>query len=250
VQGVIGAVVLGFLALVGVGGFLALRSDVPTISAVPQEPMPSRTAPVASTPVLPEPPAPSGSAATAGSASPERSSEPKDEARPSATGRNVASAPAAVGTESRQEPVTTAAAGAPSAMSRLVVSSEPPGRIRINGRLVGTSPIRTEVPPGLVEIKVSGTGFHRVEKLVLEPGEERTRAIVLEKGWLQTRGRPEDAIIRIDGRELGARPESQEVYEGVHRVEAIDPETRRSVTKECVVLPREYKLCKFEIAEP
>ncbi|HZN94780.1 MAG TPA: hypothetical protein VFB81_18825, partial [Myxococcales bacterium] len=109
----------------------------------------------------------------------------------------------------------------------LEVRSDPPAKIAV---LVGGKPkgnlrqgvMIARIPPGPVEIEVTGTGDHRFvkrESLTLEPLPKRQQhTVVLGKGTLKVNTFPASHV-KIDGAARGDTPLTEQLYEGTHRVE-------------------------------
>ncbi len=110
---------------------------------------------------------------------------------------------------------------APPALASVIFESSPPAQIRVNGRFAGFSPVTMRhVPPGSVSVEAydSVRGFAKQQGFVLEPGENGTKRIVVERGTLKLRVKPGWAVY-LDGQYVGRTPlEPLQVYEGPHEI--------------------------------
>ena len=108
----------------------------------------------------------------------------------------------------------------------LDITSEPPGLVvRVNGDVVGQTPLRHHDEMGTHTIEVVGKHYHRPFKknvLLREQTTERVDAQMQERlGTLMVASNPPDAEILLDGEPVGRAPVSvKSVRIGSHRVEA------------------------------
>ena len=108
----------------------------------------------------------------------------------------------------------------------LVVTSEPPGlSVRIDGDVVGQTPLEHDEDVGAHSVEVVGEVYHRpFERSVLldERQTQRIHAVLDERhGALAVASSPPDAEIRLDGELAGTAPVTlRDVRVGIRRVEA------------------------------
>jgi serine/threonine-protein kinase len=120
----------------------------------------------------------------------------------------------------------------------LVISSTPAGTIRVNGDYLGKSPVQVKaVPPGEIRVDVAGDGFHRTEIFRVAPGNNPPRNVVVAKVSLKIRAGPGDVQVAVDGKPEGLAPVTVTLYEGAHRIQFTEVESRRTETKVYVVKP-------------
>ncbi|HEX5752829.1 MAG TPA: serine/threonine-protein kinase [Archangium sp.] len=132
--------------------------------------------------------------------------------------------------------------------STLRVHSNLRAYVRINGKLVGRTPLVHTVAPGWLRVEVTGATrdgrFDKSQVIELKTGESRQVSFAVQKVQVTIRGRPDDMkVISMDGKKLGGKT-SVSTYEGKHRLELLHTPTGKSHTSECEVRPGD-KLCKF-----
>jgi eukaryotic-like serine/threonine-protein kinase len=140
----------------------------------------------------------------------------------------------------------------PSAQTTLRVSSNLPGQVRINGRLVGQPPLVQEVEPGRLNITISGSaqGYRFDKSRVVELRAQESQEVMfsIQKVNVTIRGRPDDLrAVAMDDRTLEEGVQTVTTYEGRHRLKLIHPPTGKTYTSECQVKPGD-KFCKFSVA--
>ncbi|HYO52188.1 serine/threonine-protein kinase [Archangium sp.] len=130
----------------------------------------------------------------------------------------------------------------------LRVQSNLRAHVRINGRLVGRTPLVQSVEPGRLRVEVTGITrdgrFDKSQVIELQAGERRQVSFAIQKVQVTIRGRPDDMkVISMDGKKLGGKT-NVSTYEGKHRLELLHTPTGKSHTSECEVRPGD-RLCKF-----
>ncbi|HVP61918.1 MAG TPA: serine/threonine-protein kinase [Myxococcaceae bacterium] len=270
--GVIGLVLL-FAVLAALGAYLGLaaahRTDllarvglpVPVaLSPTPEAPAPAGppTAPPAAAAPTPSAPPPPSAATT--------TSRPPAEA-PTSAGSTASAEPGPSGAPTPGEPVLRPTATRPPAgpaapvdiarrasggsdkekllgafaeleaakEATVRLESTPPLRVRMGGKIVGTTPVQLTMPvqaaPVELEFFDTGLGLSRTEQLALKPGDNGTHTVVIPKGKLVLR--LQDGVgVSVDGRPVGTAPLAPlSLYEGSHLVQLArgDQKERRTL---------------------
>jgi len=170
----------------------------------------------------------SGSSASAGSRAPNM-------ATPAGTNASAASAAADVKR---------------TALASFEIESSPRGLVRVNGKLVGSSPVRLKNQlPGSVQIEVYNTAkaFSRQQTFELSPGDNGTKRVVIEQGMIEFRIRPY-ATVLLDGKRLGETPfPAVRAYEGHHSVKLVNRKINKSVTVDFVVKGGQPNVFKYNL---
>ncbi|MEJ5172363.1 MAG: PEGA domain-containing protein [Hydrogenothermaceae bacterium] len=94
----------------------------------------------------------------------------------------------------------------------------PQGAIVMEGRYaIGTTPFRDYLPVGqhLIIFKLGSVGASR--KVLIEYGKESSLVVNLQKAVIHFDGNPQDAILYIDGKQIGSFPQDVEIEEGIHK---------------------------------
>jgi hypothetical protein len=135
-------------------------------------------------------------------------------------------------------------------MASFEVESSPPGLVRVNGKLVGPSPVRLEDQvPGPVQIEVYDTekAFSRQQTFELSPGDNGTKRVVIEEGTVEFQIRPH-AIVWLDGRRLGVTPfPAIPAYEGHHAVQLVNRKINKNVILDFVVKGGQPNIFKYNL---
>ena len=87
----------------------------------------------------------------------------------------------------------------PQRYARLTVETSPPGgRVYVNGKLLGTSPVEASVEAGTVEIEVRKAGYLTwARELQLSPEQQRNLRVTLEEKHSSPLKRPPDGFIGL-----------------------------------------------------
>jgi serine/threonine-protein kinase len=136
----------------------------------------------------------------------------------------------------------------PNPLASMEVESRPAGEVRVNGKLVGVSPVRIWEQPGQVKVEVSNgeLGFSKEEVFTLERGDNGARRIVVGKGTLEVRVRP-NAVVFLDGKLVGQTPLAPlPVYEGRHTVKLIAGSLKKEVSLDYLVKPGEANVLDYK----
>jgi hypothetical protein len=114
--------------------------------------------------------------------------------------------------------------------------STPPLRVRMDDRILGTTPLVVRVPtPGPVDVELfdTGLGLSSPEHVELTAGDNGVRTVTFEKGAIDFQLQP-GITVYVDGKKVGESPFEKpvELYEGKHPVRFVlgDLEERRLVT--------------------
>jgi serine/threonine-protein kinase len=163
-------------------------------------------------------------------------------------GSRAPTTPAPAGTKASD---TLKAANVKSAaLASFEVESSPPGLVRVNGKLVGSSPVRLKNQlPGSVQIEVYNTAkaFSRQQTFELSPGDNGTKRLVIEQGTIEFRVRPY-ATVLLDGKRLGETPfPAVRAYEGHHSVRLVNRNINKNVTVDFVVKAGQPNIFKYNL---
>lgn len=161
------------------------------------------------------------------------------------------------GSRARNEPApagiqasTASVAADVAALASFEVESNPPGLVRVNGKLVGSSPVRLKNQlPGSVQIEVYNTAkaFSRQQTFELSPGDNGTKRVVIEQGTIEFRVRPY-ATVLLDGKRLGETPfPAVRAYEGHHSVQLVNRNIKKNVTVDFVVKGGQPNIFKYNL---
>jgi len=165
----------------------------------------------------------STTAATAGTAQQSSSAGPSDRA-------------GKAGRESSKEKLLGAFAELEAAKeSTVLLESTPRLRVRMGGKILGTTPVRLTVPvqdaPVELEFFDTALGLSKVEQLALKPGDNGTHTVVIARGKLVLRLQ-EGVAVSVDGKSVGTTPLAPlSLYEGSHVVQLTrgDQKERRTL---------------------
>jgi hypothetical protein len=107
--------------------------------------------------------------------------------------------------------------------STVRLESTPKLRVRLGGKLVGTTPVTLTVPasdaPVELEFFDTGLGLSKTEQLVLKPGDNGTHSLVFPRGTLELKVQ-DGVAVSIDGKPAGTAPLAPvSLYEGRHVVQ-------------------------------
>lgn len=142
---------------------------------------------------------------------------------------SVAKEPAAtievVAAKASSAPAEVAAAKASSVRNNATAASlnltvDPPVEVRIDGRVVGRSPVSVVVLPGTHSLQLidASRGINVSRSIRLAAAHRSTQRLVIGKGTVEVSA-PDGALIFIDGRPVGTAPLGDlAVYEGKHRI--------------------------------
>ncbi len=178
-------------------------------------------------------PAPSGRGAAAAAGETTRSS-----AGPSAS-RSTTPAPEPAGKngrESSKEKLLGVFAELEVAKeSTVLLESTPRLRVRMGGKIVGTTPVRLTVPvqaaPVELEFFDTALGLSKPEQLALKPGDNGTHTVVIARGKLVLKLQ-DGVAVSVDGKAVGTTPLAPlSLYEGSHVVQLTrgDQKERRTL---------------------
>ncbi|HME89972.1 MAG TPA: PEGA domain-containing protein, partial [Myxococcaceae bacterium] len=158
-------------------------------------------------------------------------------------------------TLARNEPAEEPAAEAQSpsqTMASLLVESVPAGQVRLNGKVLGSSPVKIrDQRPGEVRVEVFNPtlGFAKEQVFSIAAGDNGTRRIVVARASLEFRVRPY-ATVLLDGKALGQTPfPAVQVYEGKHKVKLVNRELGKEVSVDYVVKPGQPNIFKYNLGE-
>ncbi len=101
----------------------------------------------------------------------------------------------------------------------LEADSKPQGAIVLDGRYpIGKTPLKTKLDVGehLIVFKTEEAGASR--KVDIEYGKTVKLFVNLEKAVVHFNAKPQDAILFIDGKEIGNLPKVVELDEGIHKI--------------------------------
>ena len=111
---------------------------------------------------------------------------------------------------------------APPTQGTLALTVEPPGRVEIDGRSVGRSPVRAAVEPGRRRVRLldRDRGIDVTRSVTVASGGVTQESIFLQRGFVSVTA-PPGATISIDGKQVGTAPlkEDLSLYEGSHVLE-------------------------------
>jgi len=109
----------------------------------------------------------------------------------------------------------------------LSLTSRPQTDVILNGRRVGTTPIRNmKLPSGsyLLQLRSSKHGLLKTVKVAVRAGETTKRDVTFGKGKVVVNARPW-ADVYLNGKKLGTTPIApQTLWEGVYDLRLINPE--------------------------
>ncbi len=119
--------------------------------------------------------------------------------------------------------------------STVLLESTPHLRVRMGGKIIGTTPVPLKVPasddPVELEFFDTGLGVSHPEQLVLKPGDNGTHKVVIPKGKLELKLQ-DGVAVTIDSKSVGRTPMAPvSLYEGRHVVQLIrgDLKERRTL---------------------
>ena len=121
------------------------------------------------------------------------------------------------------------------------------GNLRVNGRVVGRTPIRVDdLSPGKVEFVVYDGACSIREILHLKPGDNGNRKLNVESGEIEFRV-PSGTRITLDGEDLGLAPISDvKACAGEHRARFEDPTSHELTTKQIRLKANEHKIYRLD----
>jgi hypothetical protein len=136
----------------------------------------------------------------------------------------------------------------------ILVSSEPPGaRVRVDGKLAGTTPATLELAPGQHTLRVGKPGFIAQERkidMLVGVREEislRLQAEPSTNAVLVLKSAPTGAEVHVDGELAGTTPLEYPVKPGRHKVR-VALSGYRGETREVVVVPDEREQVGFNLS--
>jgi hypothetical protein len=115
---------------------------------------------------------------------------------------------------------------------RLAITSEPAGRVTIDGSEVGDTPIDRELPIGVHRVTVARDGFVPKDDEVEVRADETARVSVSlialpppppPQGRIRILTNVADGLVKVDGREAGFTPAVLELTAGPHMLEVAKP---------------------------
>ena len=170
---------------------------------------------------------------------------------PVAVPKSESSASAGSGAPNMSTPAVLAAGDVKSTgLASFELESSPPGLVRVNGKLVGTSPVRLEDQlPGSVRVEVYDTAkaFSRMQTFELSPGDNGTKRVVIEEGVIEFRIRPY-AMVWLDGKQLGVTPfPAVPAYEGHHAVHLVNRKINKNVILDFEVKAGQPNIFKYNL---
>ena len=132
------------------------------------------------------------------------------------------------------------------------VDSHPRGLVRVNGKLVGLSPVKVQNQPvGTVWIEVSNPekAFVKQQSFELASGDNGTKVVMVAKGTVEFNIRP-SATVLLDGKRLGDTPlPPVQAYEGRHSIRLVNRESNREVSLDFVVKPGRTNIFKYNLSD-
>lgn len=145
--------------------------------------------------------------------------------------------PATRARENDREATLRAIAELEASVAEVIIEASLDGaEVRVDGRVVGETPLETLIGQGLHTVEVGSAGFSVWrQEIQLEPGDERRLSAVLEllPGRLEVASNPTEAAVEIDGEPAGRTPWSGELSGGRHLLTISVPNYRveeRAVT--------------------
>lgn len=146
---------------------------------------------------------------------------------------------------------TGSAESAAASKATLVVQSEPPCSIFVDGTPAGTTPARlSELAPGEHQVALvnKAEGLNRRFTVTLAAGRTTTETVKFGTGTLIFRVRPW-AEVQIDGRPYGVTPfpAGVEVYEGERRIRLFNPELGKEQIRTVWVKPGAQEIVKVDL---
>jgi eukaryotic-like serine/threonine-protein kinase len=140
----------------------------------------------------------------------------------------------------------------PPGLASFAVESVPPGQIFVNGKLVGSSPVRVKsLAAGQVRVEVlnSAAGFSKQEVFTVDAGDNGTKRIVVESASLEFRIRPY-ATVFLDGKLLGQTPfPPVNVFEGKHSVRLVNADLNKEIAVDYLVKPGHANIFKYNLTQ-
>jgi serine/threonine-protein kinase len=132
------------------------------------------------------------------------------------------------------------------------VESRPRGLVRVNGKLVGLSPVRIQnQPPGPIQVEVSNPekAFLKQQTFELNAGDNGTKVVLVEKGTLEFNIHP-SAMVLLDGKRLGETPLPPiQAYEGKHSIRLVNREIKKEVSVDFTVKPGRTNIFKYNLSD-
>ena len=132
------------------------------------------------------------------------------------------------------------------------VDSRPRGLVRINGKLVGLSPVKIQNQPiGTVWVEVSNPekAFIKQQSFELAAGDNGTKVVMVAKGTVEFNIRPSATVV-LDGKRLGDTPlPPVQAYEGRHSLRLVNRETNHEVSLDFVVKPGRTNMFKYDLSD-
>jgi eukaryotic-like serine/threonine-protein kinase len=132
------------------------------------------------------------------------------------------------------------------------VESRPRGLVRINGKLVGLSPVRIQnQSPGTVQVEVSNPekAFLKQQTFQLNAGDNGTKVVLVEKGTLEFNIEP-SATVLLDGKRLGETPlPPVQAYEGRHSIRLVNRDIKKEVSVDFTVKPGRTNIFKYNLSD-
>ncbi|MFN2549593.1 MAG: PEGA domain-containing protein [Myxococcales bacterium] len=112
--------------------------------------------------------------------------------------------------------------------SRLTLTSVPSGaNVAIDGKEIGITPWSGEIRPGNHKVGVAAAGFVKEERIVqVQPSRDSDVTFALNRepgpGKLHVETEPPEAVVSIDGKQVGTSPYTGEVAPGDHQLVVAD----------------------------
>src|SRR5262249_56717422 len=98
------------------------------------------------------------------------------------------------------------------------------GKVEIDGKEIGMTPWSGDVRPGNHKVSVAAAGFVKEERIVqVQPSRDSDVTFALNRtpgpGRLHIETEPPEAVVAVDGKQVGASPYTGEVVPGDHQLE-------------------------------
>ena len=132
-------------------------------------------------------------------------------------------------------------------LATFAISSNVRATVKVNGRVVGTTPARNlRVPAGRVRVELfdRDAGFHKEETFRLSPGDNGTKTIAVAEGKLEFRVRPYASVI-LDGRAVGQTPLTVSAVEGKHNITLVNRDLGKEVKLTYEVKANQTNVVKY-----
>jgi tetratricopeptide (TPR) repeat protein len=138
--------------------------------------------------------------------------------------------------------------------SRLTLSSVPGGAtVSVDGKDVGITPWSGEIRPGNHKIQVSAKGFVKEERIVqVQPSRDSDVTFALNRepgpGKLHIETEPPEAVVSVDGQQLGTSPMTGDVAPGEHVLE-VALEGYKTIQQQLAIAPGQQLSLKLALQQ-